>query len=233
VILPGLSAHHAAKSQQQFTETLDWALRLVVLLASPAAVGMLCFATPMTATIFGYGRFDAHDVTMASYALMAYSWGLLGFSLVKVLAPGYYARQDTKRPVRVALMALACTMTINVAIVLPAAKLGFPVPHVLIATSTCIGAAINTVLLWRGLTKIGVFRPSRLWPKFLARVIIANALMGALLVWLAGDAGHWVQMHFAERALRRGGGIAAGAAVYFGVLYVLGLRYHDLRTQVA
>jgi len=96
VILPGLSAHHATQSAARFTQTLDWALRLTVLMAAPAAVGMLFFAGPLTATIFGYGKFSPHDVRMASYALMAYSWGLLGFSLVKVLAPGYYARPPAR-----------------------------------------------------------------------------------------------------------------------------------------
>src|SRR6478735_5559050 len=120
VILPGLSAHHASKSTQQFSGTLDWALRLVLLLASPAAVGMLCFAGPMTAMIFGYRQFGADDVVKTSYALMAYSWGLMGFSFVKVLVPGYYARQDTKRPVRIAMTALAVTMGLNVFVVLPA-----------------------------------------------------------------------------------------------------------------
>lgn len=233
VILPGLSAHHAAKSEQQFTQTLDWALRLTVLLASPAAVGLLFFAGPLTATVFGYGRFTAANVQMASYALMAYSWGLLGFSLVKVLAPGYYARQDTKRPVRIALIALGCTMALNVGVVLPAAKLGFPVPHVLVATNTCIGAALNSVLLWRGLTRIGVFRPSALWPRFLLRVVLANAAMAALLYRMSGSLDTWVAMHFLERIVRCAAGIAAGAAVYFVVLLALGLRYRDLRTQVA
>ncbi|MET0290771.1 MAG: murein biosynthesis integral membrane protein MurJ [Steroidobacteraceae bacterium] len=232
VILPGLSAHHAAKSNEQFTQTLDWALRLVVLLASPAAVGLLCFAGPMTAAVFGYGRFTPADVKMASYALMAYSWGLLVFSLVKVLAPGYYARQDTKRPVRIALTALACTMSINLLVVLPAAHFGFPFPHVLLATSTCIGAAINSVLLWRGLTRIGVFKPSSLWPKLLARVIVANIAMGALLYWLAGSLDTWLAMPVLERLTRCALGIGAGAAVYFAVLFALGLRYRDLRTQV-
>jgi putative peptidoglycan lipid II flippase len=232
VILPGLSKHHAAKSAEEFTQTLDWALRLTVLLASPAAVGLLFFAGPLTATVFGYGRFDTENVRMASYALMAYSWGLLGFSLVKVLAPGFYARQDTKRPVRIALMALGCTMFLNVAVVLPAAKLGFPIPHVLLATSTCIGAAINSVLLWRGLTKVGVFRPSSLWPVFLLRVIAANVAMAGVLLLVGGQVDAWMVMPFAERILRCAGGIAAGAAVYFAVLFVLGLRYRDLRTQV-
>jgi putative peptidoglycan lipid II flippase len=230
VILPGLSAHHAAESKEGFSETLDWALRLTVLLAAPAAVGLLFFAVPLTATVFGYGRFHAFDVRMASYALMAYSWGLLGFSLVKVLAPGYYARQDTKKPVRIALTSLACTMTLNVAVVFPASRLGFPVPHVLLATSTCIGAAINTVLLWRGLTKAGVFRPSPLWPKFLLRVVLANAAMAVTLYLMSGDLDAWAAMRVLERVVRCAAGIVAGAAVYFGVLYAAGMRYRDLRT---
>ena len=211
---------------------LDWALRLTVLLASPAAVGLLFFAGPLTATVFGYGEFDAANARMTSYALMAYSWGLLGFSLVKVLAPGFYARQDTRRPVRIALIALGCTMALNVAVVLPAAKLGFPVPHVLLATSTCIGAAINSVLLWRGLMQAGVFQPSSLWPRFLLRVVLANAAMAGVLLLIGSEVETWMAMSVGERLLRCAGGIAAGAAAYFAVLFALGLRYRDLRTQV-
>jgi putative peptidoglycan lipid II flippase len=232
VILPGLSAHHAAKSGEAFSATLDWALRLTVLLAAPAAVGMLFFAGPLTATVFGYGKFGVQDVRMASYALMAYSWGLLGFSLVKVLAPGYYARQDTKKPVRIALTALACTMTLNVAVVFPAARMGFPAPHVLLATSTCIGAAINTVLLWRGLRQAGVFTPSSVWPKFLLRVVLANAAMALTLFLLSGRMEDWAVMPVLERVVRCVAGIVAGAGVYFAVLYAAGLRYRDLRTGV-
>ena len=232
VILPGLSKHHASKSADEFTQTLDWALRLTVLLASPAAVGLLFFAGPLTATVFGYGEFDAHNVRLTSYALMAYSWGLLGFSLVKVLAPGYYARQDTKRPVRIALISLGCTMALNVAVVIPAAKLGFAVPHVLLATSTCIGAAINSALLWRGLTAAGVFRPSSLWPRFLLRVIVANAALAGVLLFVGGQVDTWMAMSFVERLVRCAAGIAGGAATYFAALFVLGLRYRDLRTQV-
>lgn len=232
VILPGLSAHHARDSRASFTQTLDWALRLTVLLAAPAAVGMLVFAGPLTATIFGYGRFGVADVRMASYALMAYSWGLLGFSLVKVLAPGYYARQDTRRPVRIGLQSLACTMTINVLVVLPAAKLGFPAPHVLLATSTCIGAGLNTVMLWRGLRTAGVLQPSPVWPKFLLRVLLASAAMALALYLLSGDISHWAVMGILERVVRCCGGIIAGAGVYFAVLYAAGLRYRDLRPGV-
>lgn len=233
VILPGLSAQFAAKSLDQFSATIDWAMRLVVVLVTPAAAGMLCFAGPMTAMIFGYKEFDVDDVTRTSYALMAYSWGLVAFSLVKVLVPGYYARQNTRRPVRIALTALAVSTALNVLVVIPAERLGFPHPHVLIATFTCVGATVNTTLLWRGLVSDGVLKPSPGWGVLLVRVLVANAAMGALLVWLAGDTARWVQMGIGERLLRGGGAIALAAVVYFAVLLLLGMRQRHLRTSVA
>jgi putative peptidoglycan lipid II flippase len=229
VILPGLSRHHAAESPERFTATLDWALRLVIVLISPAAVAMLVFAGPLTATTFGYGKFNARDVEMASYALMAYSWGLIGFSLVKVLAPGYFARQDTKTPVRVALIALGCNMAINVAVVLPAKWLGFPVPHILLATSTCISAAINTTLLWRGLVKAGVYKPQAGWGVLLARVVFANAMMAALLLWLAGDTSDWLALAAWERALRLAVCVLTAVVAYFASLYLSGMRLAQIR----
>ncbi len=233
VILPGLSTHHASKSAAQFSGTLEWALKLVLLLASPAAMGMLAFAAPMTAMIFGYQHFSADDVRKTSYALMAYSWGLMGFSLVKVLVPGYYARQDTRRPVRIAMTALAVTMSLNVLVVLPLAHFGFPNPHILVATNTCIGAALNTWLLWRGLAREGVLRHGAGWTAFIVRIVVANLVMGAMLWWLAGDTAHWTAMGFMQRVARGGGGIALGAAVYFAVLYATGMRYHHVRSAVA
>jgi putative peptidoglycan lipid II flippase len=229
VILPSLSRHHAADSKEHFTATLDWALRLVILLVSPAAVAMLVFAGPLTATTFGYGKFDAHDVQMASYALMAYSWGLLGFSLVKVLAPGYFARQDTKTPVRVGLIALGVNMAMNVGIALPAVKFGFPYPHILIATSTCMSAAVNTTLLWRGLARAGVYKAQAGWGVFVTRILFANAVMAALLIWLGGDLAGWLELHPLHRALRLGGCILAAIVAYFASLYVAGTRLRHVR----
>jgi putative peptidoglycan lipid II flippase len=233
VILPGLSRDHASRSTAQFSGTLDWALRLVLLLASPAAVGMLCFAAPMTSMIFGYRQFTAEDVQKTSYALMAYSWGLMGFSFVKVLVPGYYARQNTRRPVRIAMTALAVTMSLNVLVVLPLSFTDFSNLHVLVATNTCIGAAINTWLLWSGLKREGVLQHGPGWPAFVARVILANAVMGVLLWWLAGDAAKWASMRFLDRVLTGGGEIILGAAVYFAVLFLSGMRYRHLRSVSA
>lgn len=231
VILPGLSAHHAQASMDRFAGTLDWALRLVMLLAGPAAVGMLFFAGPLTATVFGYGAFSATDVRMAMYALMAYSWGLLMFSFVKVLAPGFYARQDTRTPVRVGLIALAVTMTINVTLVLPSKWLGFPVPHVLLATATSTGGAVNAFLLWRGLRRQGVYRPGPGWGAFLARLCLANAAMGLLLWAFAGDVDSWMALPPLARAAKCALGIALAAGTYFAVAWALGLRYGHLRNR--
>lgn len=229
VILPGLSAHHAQGSMDRFSATLDWALRLVVLVVTPAAVALLVLAGPLTATIFGYGQFTDRDVQMTQYGLMAYSWGLLGFSLVKVLAPGYFARQDTRTPVRIGLIALAVNMGINVSVVLPAHYLGFPVPHVLLATSTCVSAAVNTILLWRGLRREGIHRPVQGWPLLLLRVVAANLAMAALLFWLAGPMQGWLEASPVQRAGRLAVCVAAGAAGYFAVLLLLGLRPRHLR----
>jgi putative peptidoglycan lipid II flippase len=229
VILPGLSRHHAEASPERFTATLDWALRIVIVLVSPASVAMLVFAGPLTATIFGYGEFTPENVRMATYALMAYSWGLLGFSLVKVLAPGYFARQDTRTPVRVGLIALGVNMALNLALVLPAKVMGFPVPHVLLATSTCVSAAVNTVLLWRGLVKQGVYKPQPGWGVLVTRVLFANAVMAALLLWLGGDLASWLAYAPFERATRLAAFIVAAAAVYFAALWLSGMRLAQMR----
>jgi putative peptidoglycan lipid II flippase len=229
VILPSLSRHHAAASMEQFAGTLDWALRLVLVLVSPAAVAMLVFAGPLVATTLGYGAFEAEDVRMASYALMAYSWGLLGFSLVKVLAPGYFARQDTRTPVRVGLIALGTGMAINLLVVLPAKYLGFPYPHILIASATCVSAAVNTSLLWIGLKRAGVYKTRPGWGALMARVLLANALMAALLLWLAGDLQSWLDASASSRAGRLALCIVAGAAAYFAVLLLGGMRLRHLR----
>jgi len=172
-------------------------------------------------------------VQMASWALMAYSWGLVMFSLVKVLAPGYFARQDTRTPVRAGLIALAVNMAMNIGIALPAAHMGFPVPHVLLATATCTGSAVNVFLLWRGLIRQGVHRPSAAWRRLLPRIAIACVAMAALLVWWSGSLDAWMAYGPLARLLRCGLGIAAAAATYFAVLYALGLRPIDLRTKAA
>jgi putative peptidoglycan lipid II flippase len=230
VILPGLSSHHAAESREKFNATLDWALRLTVTIATPAAVGLLMLAGPLISTIFGYGKFDDRDVLMCSYALMAYSLGLIGFSLVKVLAPGYFARQDTRTPVKVGIIALSVNMGFNLAVVVPAYLAGFPVPHALLALSTGLSALVNATLLYLGLRRQGVFLPSAQWRRLLPQVLFSCLAMAAFLWWYSGDWSAWNALRPAEKAWRMGLAVAGGGAVYFAVLAASGLRPRHLKS---
>jgi putative peptidoglycan lipid II flippase len=233
VILPSLSAQYAKQAGAEFSATLDWALRITVLLVAPAMIGMMFFAGPIVTAVFGFRKVSATGMQMASWALMAYSWGVMTFSLVKVLAPGYYARQDTRTPVRAAMIALAVNMGLNLCIVVPAVKFQFGAPYLLLATTTCISSAVNAVLLWRGLRRSGVYQPSRLWSALLLRVAVACVAMAALLWWMASSLDAWLAYRQLERLGRCLGGIALAALLYFLVLYALGVRRRDLQTRVA
>jgi len=229
VILPGLSSHHADKSPEKFNATLDWALRLTITIVTPAAIGLLMLSAPLIATIFGYGAFNERDVLMCSYALMAYSLGLIGFSLVKVLAPGYFARQDTKTPVKVGLIALSINMIFNVSVVVPAFLSGFPFPHVLLAVSTGLSALINAALLFRGLRRDGIYAPSGEWRRLLPQVGLASLVMGGFLWWVSGDWSAWTGWPAMQRAVWLGVSVVGGGAVYFGVLWIAGARPRHLK----
>jgi putative peptidoglycan lipid II flippase len=229
VILPGLSSHHSEKSPEKFNATLDWALRLTMTVVAPAAVGLLMLSGPLMATFFGYGAFTDHHVLMSSYALMAYSMGLIGFSLVKVLAPGYFARQDTRTPVKIGLISLSFNMAFNVCVVVPAFLMDFPVPHVLLAVSTGLSAIINSTLLYRGLRRGGIFRPSPAWRRLLPQVVLASLAMAAFLWWVSGDWSDWTGWSAARRAAWLGLSVGGGATVYFGILALSGARPRDLK----
>ncbi len=230
VILPGLSSHHTDRSPERFAATLDWALRLTIIVVTPAAIGLLLLSGPLIATLFGYGAFSARDVLMCSYALMAYSLGLMGFSLVKVLAPGYFARQDTKTPVKVGIIALSVNMAFNLVVVLPAYLNGFPVPHALLALSTGLSAIINATLLYRGLRRQGVYAPSAHWRRLLPQVAFASAAMAGFLWWISGDWAAWTGWQASARALQLALCVGGGAGVYFLALWLTGARPRDLKS---
>lgn len=229
VILPRLSAHHAEASPEHFNATLDWGLRLTCLVSLPAAVGLLLLAGPLNATLYGYGRFGVHDVWMTSYALMAYAVGLMGFSLVKVLAPGYFARQQVGPAVRAGIISLAVTMSFNIFVAFPASRLGVPAPHALLALATGIGAYVNTWILYRGLRRSGVLVPSPRWRRLLGQALLANLAMAAFLWWAAGDWAAWTEWRPTLRILRLGLCVGGGGLVYGAALWLAGLRYRDLR----
>jgi putative peptidoglycan lipid II flippase len=184
--------------------------------------------------IFHYGEFDAHDVRMAALALMAYASALLGFSLVKVLAPGYFARQDTRTPVRIGLQSLALSMGLNLFVVLPLALYQErPGLHALLALNTGLGAWYNSVMLYRGLRRQGVLVHGSGWRRLAVQMLVANALLVGFLWWLGGDTERWLATGTWQRVLWMAGLVGGGAALYFGTLYALGLRVRHLRVGAA
>jgi putative peptidoglycan lipid II flippase len=230
VILPSLSAHHAAAAPERLSATLDWAMKLVLVLVLPAAVALFVLAGPLIATIFGHGRFHAADVRMSSLALMAFSFGLLGFSFVKVLAPGYFARQDTRTPVRVGLIALGVNIGVNLVIIAPLVYFRrLPAPHAFLAISTSLTGCTNALLLYRGLRRGGVLRPAADWRPLILRVGGAGATMALVLAWLGGPTSRWLAMGTWVRVGHLATCVAVGALVYFGALFALGARLRHLR----
>lgn len=233
VLLPNLSRQHAARASGDFGRTLDWALRLVILIVIPATLGLMLLAGPLLATLFYGGEFTARDVGQSAYSLVAYAAGLTGFTLVKVLAPGYFARQDTATPVRVGLIALGSTMLINLVLVVPWALAGGEAPHAGLAASTSLGSFINSALLYRGLRRTGVLQPVPGWGRFLARVAVAAGVMAVLLLAFAPPTGAWLEAGFWTRCLWLSAAVCGGAAAYVAALLAVGIRPGDLRMQNA
>ena len=235
VILPGLAAHHAAQAPERFAATLDWALRLVIVVVLPATAALIVLSGPLTVTIFHYGKFDEHDVRMASLALTAYASGLLAFSMVKVLAPGYFARQDTRTPVRIGIQSLGVNMGLNLFVVLPLALLYPERPglHALLALNNGLGAWYNSTMLYRGLRKQGVLHHAAGWRRMLWQVLAGNVVMIAFLWFLAGDTQRWIDMGAWSRTQWMTLLVVGGGGLYFGTLYILGMRVHELRVRPA
>jgi len=228
VILPSLSAQHANASADEFSATLDWALRLLLVIASPAMVGLFVLAGPLVATLFHYHSFDTHDVFMTRASLEAFAFGMMGFSLVKVLVPGFYARQDTMTPVRCGVVAMGSNMALNVIFVLSILAWGGSAPHAGLALATSCGAFINAGQLYWHLRREGAYEPLAGWRSLGLQLLGANAAMGVFLAFAAGPLSRWLAWGALSRAEHLLAIIAAGAAVYFACLYLLGARPQHL-----
>ncbi|MCX7673899.1 MAG: murein biosynthesis integral membrane protein MurJ [Thiobacillaceae bacterium] len=226
ILLPSLAKHYADDDPTQYAQLLDWGLRLTLLLAAPAAVGLGVLAVPLIATLFHYGEFTAHDVTMTRDALIAYSVGLVGLILVKVLAPGFYARQDIRTPVRIAIVTLMATQAMNLAFI-------WPLKHAGLALAIALGACLNAGILYHKLRAHGIYRPQPGWPAFLLKLAFALLAMGLTLALTMGETADWLAYRASERVLRVSALVLGGAAVYFGVLWLLGLRPADFRRRAA
>ncbi len=228
-VLPQLSRDHAAADGERFSSTLDFALRLAVLIVVPAAAGLFMLAGPIIAALFFHGTFRAEDVEMSRIALMAYSLGLVGFSLVKILAPGYYARQDTRTPVRVGFIAMGVNAVLNIVFVVVMVRQEHAAPHAGLALATGIAALVNAGLLLQGLIRERAFSARAGWPVFLVRVIAATLAMAAVIHRVAGPFDAWLAADVDERLLKLSVAVGAGLATYAFAMLASGFRPHQLK----
>lgn len=228
VILPSLSRHNIGSDRASFARTLDWALRAVMLLGVPAAVALFILAEPVLTTLFQYGELGARDVSMATLSLRAYTAGLLAFMLIKVLAPGYFAQQDTKTPVKIGIIAMAANMVFNLALAIPL-HYSYQLGHVGLAFATALSAWLNAGLLFAGLYRSGAYQAQRGWLIYLSRLLLATLVMALALIYLSTLPFAWSELPAVERALRLALVCGAGLAGYLLTLFVLGVRLRDFR----
>jgi len=221
VLLPSLVRHHHAADPVAYSRLLDWGLRITLLLALPAAVALGLLAVPLVATLFWHGDlFMQHDVYMTRDALIAYAVGLGGIILVKILAPGFYARQNIRTPVKVAIVTLVITQLLNVLFV-PWLK------HAGLALAISLGACFNAGWLWLLMRRSGGYRPEPGWGAFLFKLAVALYLMGGALWYAMGTEASWFELAAGPRALKLAAVIVAGSAAYFAALGMMGLRPRD------
>jgi putative peptidoglycan lipid II flippase len=229
VILPALARKHARQEAADFSATLDWGIRMTLVIGLPATLGLLLLAGPLVSTIYQHGVATVRDVHMMAWALGGYAFGFLGFSLVKVLVPGFYARQETRAPLRYAVISFVTGMVCSAAFTLVALALEFAAPHMAIALATTTGAWVNALLLLRGLRRDGIYRPAAGWGRFALRLLVANTAMAALLLILGGELSWWTAAVTLDRIVRLALVIGAAAGAYFAILGLLGMRVRDFR----
>ena len=222
VILPALSRKHVDAQSEGFAQTMDWGVRMVILLGLPAMLGLMVLAKPMLMVLFMRGEFSPQDVHQASLSLFAYASGLLNFMLIKVLAPGYYSRQDTKTPVKYGIIAMVTNMVFN-------AIFAYFYGYVGLAIATALSAFVNMALLYRGLHIAGVYQITKRTVFLIIRLVIAGAAMVAAILWQLEDMSVWLDWSFAHRSGVLGMLIGLGAVVYLVVLFLTGARLKDLK----
>jgi putative peptidoglycan lipid II flippase len=228
VILPNLSRKFASKNPQAFSATLDWALRLALIITLPAALGLMVLATPILITLFQYQAFQMSDVEMSALSLTAYAAGLPAFIAVKVLAPGFYARQDTKTPVKIAIIAMVSNMLLNFLFVGTLVAMQFKGPHTGLALASSVAAYINAGLLFRSLLRQGAYHPEPGWGRVSGAVGLGCFAMVGVLLWQYGEARHWAELAALARAGRLAVLIGSAMMIYGLMLMVGGLRKRHL-----
>jgi len=229
VVLPSLSKQHANQSTEDFNHTIDWALRLVMLIAVPAALGLLLLSQPILSTLFQYGEFTTHDSYMSSLSLMAYSLGLPAFIFIKVLAPAFYARQDTKTPMKIAVKAMIANMFLNILFVVPMVLYNYEAPHVGLALATSASAYMNAALLFFALKRQGIYQPQKGWALFSLQLIFGNALLAGFILYWTPSLTVWSDWALNERILNLCLIIALTCLIYLASILIAGLRPAQLK----
>jgi len=228
VLLPTLARHHADADAEAYSRLLDWGMRLTLVLSAPAAAALAILSAPLVTTLFQYGAFSPTDARQTADALVAYSVGLLGLILVRVLSPGFYARQNMITPVRIALLTLFMTQVLNVVLVF-----GLSLGHVGLALAISVGACLNAGLLFSKLRSQGAYRPRSGWASFAFKVLVALAAMSLTLWFACPAAAWWGSAATVARAGGLGGLVVLGAVVYLGALFAMGFRPRDFTRQGA
>ncbi|EMK3268425.1 murein biosynthesis integral membrane protein MurJ [Vibrio vulnificus] len=222
VILPALSRKHVDAHSEGFAHTMDWGVRMVTLLGIPAMLGLMVLAKPMLMVLFMRGEFAPQDVHQASLSLLAYASGLLNFMLIKVLAPGYYSRQDTKTPVKYGIVAMVTNMVFN-------AIFAWFYGYVGLAIATALSAFVNMALLYRGLHIAGVYKISRRTFLFISRLVVSGAVMVTAILWQLDEMSVWLEWTTGHRAAMLTMLIGLGAIAYTACAFLLGIRVKDLK----
>jgi putative peptidoglycan lipid II flippase len=222
VILPSLAKLHTKQDGREFSGTIDWGIKVVCLFGWPALAGLMVLAQPIIMVLFMRGEFTQYEVLQVSYALFAYLAGLVSFMFIKILAPGYYARQDTKTPVKIGIKAMVANMVFNLML---APFFGY----VGLAIATTLSATLNAVMLYRGLKSQNVYQlsPATLW--FIARLIISAGVMALVVYQLSPEFSQWLGFGFSEQVFTLLLCISAGAISYFACLFLFGIRMRDLK----
>ncbi len=228
VILPSLSRQYVNENKTKFNATMDWALRLILLIALPAAVALVILSQPILTVLFEYGKTGPADTAMSSLSLKAYALGLLAFMLIKVLAPGYFSRQDTKTPVKIGIIAMGINMVFNLILVIPFHYL-WQIGHVGLALATSLSAFVNAGLLYRGLRKQGVYQPVKGWAVYVLRLFFANSLMACALAASLYFVSDWSALSLIERISTMAIVCVMGVLIYVFALLLSGLRLRDLK----
>jgi putative peptidoglycan lipid II flippase len=226
ILLPSLSKYHADANREEYGRLLDWGLRITVLLAVPAAAALAVLALPLAATLFKYGRFGAEDAWMVQRALVAYSVGLIGMILVKILAPGFYARQDIVTPVKIGIATLIVTQAMNFAFI-------GPFRHAGLALAIGLGACLNAFLLYFWLRRRSIYIPQPGWPVFVLKVVASVGFMAVVLFTAMGESAWWLHATWERKVAGIMGLVVLGTAVYAACLLALGFRPRDFSRRGA